>query len=237
MLKEYRAAQQAGWNYDYLDQFERIKKIYQIDYEICFHNFENCQDLDNVLVNNFFSDTRPGRFLNIGSANGRDQTYALLIKGWSGVYCDPDPRALVGLLDQTAQYKDQVVLINSAITEHGGLCQFYLNELVGLSTTCEHLLVDQFRYHVTNSLTLDQLLDFVGEDFDYVQFDIEGIDDAVVKNINWATRLPNCKMIGIEGGLSPWEQLWDQGQYVISDVTEHNVYYKRLSAMGLDQHG
>jgi hypothetical protein len=234
MLKEYQTARQVGWNNHYLELFERIKKTYQIDYEIRFHNFGNRQDLDDVLVNNFFSDTRPRKFLNIGSANGLDQTHALLTKGWSGVYCDPDPRALVGLLDQTAQYKDRVILINSAITEHGGLCRFYLNELVGLSTTCEHLSVGQARHHVTNSLTLDQLLDFVGEDFDYVQFDIEGIDDAVVKNINWATRLPSCKMIGIETGLAVWEQLWDQGQYVISDVTEHNVYYKRLSATGLD---
>ena len=201
--------------------------------QIVFYSHEHQRKFDDAIVSDFFRSQPTGRFLSIGSANGIDQTYSLLQKGWSGVCCEPDPVALSdsdghGLLRATNEFGNKIVVVNAAITAAGGVCKFYINPTIALSTIQARLSTSESRSIVINSLGVNQLLDYVGEDFDYVQIDAEGTDVEIINSIDWSTRLPNCKLIGIELGIECWSQLWNQGNYVIAAVTEHNIYFRRL---------
>lgn len=229
------AAQQMGWPPDFVDYFRSNIEMHKISNQIKFYSFGCGQDNDDLLVEDFFKDLDNGRFLCIGSANGVDQTYSLLSKGWTGVYCDPDPLVFQGLFDATASFSEKTVLVNAAIVPEPGITEFHISSTQALSSVYRDLAGADSRKLVINPMTLDQLLDYVGEDFDYVQIDIEGVDDDVIKSIDWSKRLPRCKMIGIETGLLIWEYLWDAGNYVLTDLTEHNAYYRRLLTIDQDK--
>jgi hypothetical protein len=218
----------------HVEWLESTYELYIIKNQIRFHEFGHDQAFDNDIVDGFFKQ-RKGRFLCIGSANGQDQTYSLLQKGWSGVYCDPDPMALsansekhASLLQTTHEYQDKVIIVNLAITPNGGICEFYINKTLALSTTKKKLSVIDSRTIVINSISFNQLLDLVGTNFNYVQIDAEGLDKEIAESINWSTRLLNCKMIGIESGFDCWQHLVANG-YVLTDITEHNMYFKLAS--------
>jgi FkbM family methyltransferase len=240
-------AEQAGLPQDRIDFLRTELDLYQVPNQINFHQHGHSpvpgqidfrrhghsQDVDDALVSDFFKSQPTGKFLSIGAANGIDQTWALLHKGWSGVYCEPDPVALTsvdghGLLRATKDFSDRVMVVNAAIAATSGVCQFYINHTIALSTTKLHLSDTSSRPIIINSLGVNQLLDYVGEDFDYVQIDAEGADHEIITAIDWATRLPICKLLGVELGIELWRQLWEQGRYAMSSVTEHNTYFRRI---------
>ena len=225
-------ADQAGWPQDRIDFFRTTLDLYHVPDQIHFHGHRHPQDVDDALVSDFFKSKPTGRFLSIGAANGIDQTWSLLQKGWSGVYCEPDPVALSsvdghGLLRATKDFSDRVMVVNAAITATSGVCQFYINPTIALSTTKLHLSHTSSRPILINSLGVNQLLDYVGEDFDYVQVDAEGADHEIITAIDWATRLPMCKLIGVELGIGLWRHLWEQGNYMMTSVTTDNTYFRR----------
>ena len=225
-------AEQIGWLNDELEFFKTTLNLYQVPNQIKFYEFGHRQELDDVVVSDFFRSQSTGRFLSIGSANGIDQTYSLLRKGWSGVYCEPDPVALSsidghGLLRVTENFRDNAIIVNAAIAPLSGICDFYINNTIALSTTKKEWSDSTSIPVIINTIGFNQLLDYVGEDFDYVQIDSEGNDVELVESIDWSKRLPNCKMIGIELGIELWRQLLAQG-YIMSEVTEHNIYFTRM---------
>ena len=228
-------AKQIGWPRDYVAYFESNFEIYKVHDQLELHPFGWVQKIDDRIVDNFLKDISNGRFLCIGSAVGEDQTGSLIHKGWTGVYCDPDPLVFQGLMDNTAQWADNVTLVNAAIVPEPGIREFYVSRTQALSSVYAELAGAGSRKIVINPLTLDQLIDYVGNDFDYVQFDIEGLDDSVIKSFDWGKSLPRCKMIGVETGMFVWEHLWNTGGYILTDITEHNAYYRRLSTINSDK--
>jgi hypothetical protein len=226
-------AEQIGWPSKNVDFFRTNYEMYQTTNQIKFYEFGHYQELDDDVVSNFFRlRKRKGRFLCIGAANGIDQTYSLLRKGWSAVYCEPDPVALSsidghGLLKVTENFRDNAIIVNAAITPLSGICDFYINNTIALSTTKKELSDSTSIPVIINTIGFNQLLDYVGEDFDYVQIDSEGNDVELIQSIDWGKRLPNCKMICVELGIGVWAQLLAQG-YIMSEVTEHNIYFTRM---------
>ena len=230
-----KRAEQIGWPSQNVNFFRTNYKIYQVPNQIKFYEFGHHQELDDVVVSDFFKSQTTGRFLCIGSANGIDQTHSLIQKGWAGVYCEPDPAALVGnssqltgLFHATTEFRDKIVIVNAAITATSGICNFYINKTIALSTTKKEWSNSDSIPIIINSVGVNQLLDYVGEDFDYVQIDAEGADFEILNTIDWSKRLPNCKLIGVELGIENWTQLWNQGNYIMASVTEHNKYFRRL---------
>jgi len=221
-------AERIGWPSDFVHYFRTVTEIHKIPHQVKLYPFGTGQFEDDCLVNEFFKDLNHGRFLCIGSAIGIDQTNFLMLKNWAGVYCDPDPLVFPGLFD-TAKNQDNIILVNAAITPTSGIREFYVSETQALSSVYNKLAGDSARKILINPITLTQLLDYVGEDFDYVQIDAEGLDEDLVKSIDWNKRLPRCKMVGIESGMFLWDYMWANGNYILTDITENNAYYRRLS--------
>jgi hypothetical protein len=227
-----KRAEQIGWPSQQVDFFRTNYKIYQVPNQIKFYEFGHHQALDDVVVSDFFKSQPTGRFLCIGSANGIDQTYSLLQKGWAGVYCEPDPVALSsidghGLLRVTKDFRDKTVIVNAAIASESNICDFYINNTIALSTTKKEWSDSSSTPVIIHTIGFNELLNYVGEEFDYVQIDTEGNDVELINSIDLGKRLLNCKMIGIELGIETWSQLLRHG-YIISEITEHNMYFRRL---------
>lgn len=186
-------------------------------------------DIDNTIVAAFFNN-QVGRFLSIGANSGNDQTYQLLVNGWQGVYCDPDPYACAKLIETTKNFKDQVTIINCAITPTGGITDFYLAIDHSVISSLDSSWIDAHKKNTTirkiivNSLKFDDILKMFDYTFDYIQTDIEGYDAQVIESINWAI-LPSCKMICTEAGPTVLKQLCQQGNYMITDITPTNSFY------------
>jgi hypothetical protein len=62
--------------------------------------------------------------------------------------------------------------------------------------------------------------------FDYIQTDVESIDIQIIKTIDWSM-VPNCKMICTEAGPAVLKQLCIEGNYMITDITPTNSFYKQ----------
>lgn len=208
-------------NDENIDPFDLVKDCVN-------HHADDC---DKDIVNNFFTGY-VGRFLSVGANNGADQTYDLLTMGWQGVYCEPDPYACVELIETVKPYKEQVTIINSAITPVGGVMDFYLalGESYVSSTLAGwigcHTKSNNVQKILVNSLTLNQVLDRFNYEFDFVQTDVEGLDIEIVQSVDWSC-VHRCKMICTEAGPAVLKQLCIQGDYMITDVTPTNSFYKK----------
>jgi FkbM family methyltransferase len=190
----------------------------------------HAQPNDNRIVSEFF-DGVTGKFLSIGANNGLDQTYELLIKGWTGVYCEPDPFACAKLIETTKNFKDQVTILNCAITPTGGVTEFFLalgNSFVSslsLDWIDNHVKNSTTQKIITHSLAFSQVLAMFDYDFDYIQTDTEGYDIQIIESLDWSL-VPTCKMICTEAGPAVLKQLCQQGEFMITDITATNSFYK-----------
>jgi|TARA_R110001592_G_scaffold84487_2_gene249795 FkbM family methyltransferase len=191
---------------------------------------EHVTECDSEILSKHFAG-RTGSFLCVGAgtAYGKDQTIQLLENGWTGVYCEPDPRAFMKLTDTVKPHKDRVTLINAAVSPRTGLAPFNL-----ATHTMHSSLIDSWaerhgdsnidRIQV-NCVTLKQLLT---QKFDYIQTDTEGLDVAIISSVDWA-KVPSCEMICTEAGAAVLKQLCQQGDYIITDITPTNAFYQHRS--------
>jgi FkbM family methyltransferase len=205
-------------------------------------------DIFDKILAKSFKDFK-GRFLGIGAHFGNDWSLPLLDRGWTGVYCEPDPFACVELIKNTEKYQNQIRIVNSAVMDTSGLTTFYLSLNSSFLSSMrpdwmEKLLSIEYNKHwdlnptqlpiTTNAISFQELLDYIGTDFDLVVINAEGSDAAIIASINWK-QLTNCKMICFEkefvefqkAGADIIKQLHDQGPFVMTDQTSCQYIYRR----------
>jgi FkbM family methyltransferase len=204
-------------------------------------------EIFDKILEDTFKDFK-GKFLGIGAHIGNDWSLPLLDQGWTGVYCEPDPFACAELIKNTEKYQSQISIVNSAVMATSGLRQFYLSLNSSFlssmrSDWMEKLLSIKYNKHwdqnprklsiTTNAISFQELLNYVGKDFDLIVIDTEGSDAEIIASIDWK-QLTNCKMICFEqefAELEPYadiiKQLHDQGPFVMTDQSSCNSIYRR----------
>ena len=173
---------------------------------------------EKLVVAEYFANKHTGRFLVIGAGAGdpeelNDPMGSLLEKEWNGVFCEPNPECCAELIKTIDTNKHKI--INCAITTDGGIKQFYsvifksgistissLNVLwvSGLKPNLQEQVVLK-KPIIINTITFDQLLEVVGNDFDFISIDIENSPrqiDEFVCAIDFS-KIAQCKMLCIEG--------------------------------------
>jgi predicted membrane-bound spermidine synthase len=78
---------------------------------------------------------------------------------------------------------------------------------------------------ITHSLAFSQVLAMFDYEFDYIQTDTEGYDIQIIESLDWSL-VPTCKMICTEAGPAVLKQLCQQGEFMITDITATNSFYK-----------
>lgn len=222
-------AKQAGVDEQHCDAILKQSHMFLMDNQLIFSP-DNNQESEKLIIDDFFK-YYVGNFLVIGAANGIDQSRGLLERGWNVVYCEPDPVACGHLLKTTDKWKKQVTIINSAVTPGtDGLIKFFVSELTGLSGVAPSAYEN--REILTNAVSINNLFNTIGYNFDYIQIDAEGLDNDLVKAMNWSL-IPQCKMLCIEAGWSSWNHLLNYG-YVLTDFIAPygvNTIYRQFSVI------
>jgi len=182
-----------------------------------------------------FKDIPQGRVLIIGGNQGdNNPAWGLIQSGWKAVICEPDPFAFSILIDNTSQYADNITVVNSAISSESSVAPFYLS--IGrpaMSSMKKDWLAEQDlipdeektqRSILTHALSVQQLLEHVGKDFDLVVIDAEDMDEEILDVFDW-TQLENCRMVCVESPRDGFNRLADAG-YKLVNSTETNHYFK-----------
>ena len=157
-------------------------------------------------IKEFFGSYK-GTYLDIGAACGIDfsNVYSLLLDGWSGTSVEANAKEFTMLQVNYRPFKDRVNLVNSVIADQPGFVKFFTEGQLS-TTSHEHMKLwepSAIKYNwnwdpsINYAITVNQLLEHLKIDFDFVSIDIEGTNEAVIKSINWDL-LPKCKLICIE---------------------------------------
>jgi FkbM family methyltransferase len=174
---------------------------------------------EKFVVLEFFKNLSNGKFLEIGANDGvpdadDEPVWGLKEKGWSGVYCEPNPSSCARLIKNIGPNRSDIKIVNCAITLESSLKTFYSvtakHGSTGTSSFNDKWInylpkilrdrVDFVRPIIINTITFSQLIDYVGNDFDFVSIDVETTaeeNDKFIQNIDFSI-LDKCKMIMIE---------------------------------------
>lgn len=144
------------------------------------------QNDEEKFILEYFDGSDPGRFLDIGAADGicMSNTYALYLKGWTGMAVEPSRSLFIAL----AQNVPRLMRVNTAIGLGNGLETFYDSggDLIStLDTAHRDLWAAQgvkYEPTIVTVETWDVLL--IGDyDFDFLNLDVEGTNIELMKQI------------------------------------------------------
>lgn len=126
-------------------------------------------------------ETKPGRFLDIGawSATTFSNTRALFELGWSGIFLEPSPGPLKGLVEAYGR-DEHAVVIGAAVTVTEGLVALEVTDdaVTAPAGSAEAgVWKERGGYYGTMlapAISLQRLFDRFGGDFQMVSIDTEG---------------------------------------------------------------
>lgn len=200
----------------------------------------SAKDEDQAFLRREFVDVQDGRALIIGANEGNNNpSYSLIEKGWRAVCCEPNPFALSMFLTNQTKYLEQITFVNCAITPTAGrVTPFYLAQRPAMSSIDKNWLRLQVERGVcpedeakqqeilTHTLSFQQLLNYVGADFNLVVIDAEGQDSYLLQSIDW-NQLHKCTMVCVEDVHDGAKVLEDVG-FTLHHKSKNNYFYKRV---------
>lgn len=149
-------------------------------------NYSQHGEQDHILK--FFGDFK-GRFIDIGAFDGvtGSNTRALIELGWSGVSIEANPENFQTLLGKKL---NGVACVNAAVMPKAGLEKFYFS--ADQCGTCldnpnlKAMLPVRSSYFIA-AVTPQMIADRLGDDFDFISLDVEGVDLEVLRALGPVT--------------------------------------------------
>jgi len=154
-----------------------------------------------------------GRFLEIGAYDGLflSNTYCLLEMGWQGVMVEPSPEAFQRLRRNTNSFKNNIQLVNCAISNNNGITKFFecdednQDGIRSVSTTVPaHVEMwnninnnVKFKELYVATVTMENLLREFGLDFNFVNIDVESANLLILKQLPVA-KMKQLQMVCVE---------------------------------------
>lgn len=163
------------------------------------------QNNEEQIILEFFGDKADGHLLEIGAFDGAtfSNTLALIERGWSGVCVEPSPGPLLGLLKRHGD-NPKVKIVQAAITAEQESPTVFYDSGGDAISTFSHL--HRARWESSGSkfkpfhvfpVTVDQLFDTFGYDFDFISLDVEGTNWALFNALPFA-QLKKLRLICVE---------------------------------------
>jgi len=146
-----------------------------------------------------------GRFLDIGAYDGKtfSNTHQLALQGWGGVCVEASP-SLYQSLHNLYDSNPKIQIVEIGIGMKRGILPFYdfYGDAIGTFDKKHALLWEKkgsCEYEVipVSVITVKDLLEQVGYDFDFLNLDIEGWSFQVLKLFPF-NKFPKLKMICVE---------------------------------------
>lgn len=182
-----------------------MKKLIREENQQDFQGVEMFSQRDEEKYILKFFRHQTGCFLDIGAHNGKcfSTTHALASKGWAGVCIEPSP-SVFPALKKLYESNDKIQTLEYAVSDITGEIDFYDSggDLVS-SIDEDHvkLWTDgsncTFTKLKVNSLTVHNLFEKVGYDFEFINLDVEATNINIFEQFPLA-KLNNLKMLCIE---------------------------------------
>lgn len=160
------------------------------------------QNNEETYIIESLKNIKNGRFLDIGAHDGVtfSSTRRLFDLGWTGVYVEPSPEVLPALY-RNAGIKCTVLPV--AIGSSNTSMDFYSSgtDMIGtLSTQHVELWKNHAKFTKTtvDVITVDELEKRVGNSFDFIGIDVEGINLDVFKQFDWNKWNAKCVCVEYE---------------------------------------
>ena len=188
------------------------------------------QNREELYIISNLSNVPNGRFLDIGAHDGKtfSATRALVEAGWSGVYVEPDPYVLPLLAENTKEFADRTTIEPSAIGLTAGTLPFFSSkgDMVG-SLSQQHKekwsSAVTFEEITVNVITLKDLADKYGYDFDFINLDVEGINWDIFCQFDWSLWKPKCVCIEYDEKREQIADILQTAGYTICYVSPENI--------------
>jgi FkbM family methyltransferase len=144
-----------------------------------------------------------GRFLDIGAANGitLSNTHLFAQKGWSGVCVDANAQELFNLV--TLYWNNpKIEIVQGAIAGGQKFVDFWNSKEANTSTACKAMF-DRgkgrvgSRRTVIAGFTVDELLNNMGYDYDFISLDLEGETLSIMRALPME-KLKKVRVICVE---------------------------------------
>jgi len=160
------------------------------------------QNDEETYIIQSLSSISNGRFLDIGAHDGItfSSTRQLYDNGWSGVYVEPSPDVLPALYKNAGS---NCRILPVAIGNSNSSMDFYSSgtDMVGSLSTDHVKLWDpyvKFNKTTVDVITVDELEKQVGNQFDFIGIDVEGINLDVFNQFDWNKWNPKCVCVEYE---------------------------------------
>jgi len=162
---------------------------------------------EDVFLHKFFRGQRKGFYIDVGAHHPfqLSNTAYLWISGWNGVNVDASKKAI----ELFTQVRPMDVNICSAIVstdfakKHDHI-EFYSSRAIDNSATCDAGLAKERGFGAAIKVPCQSLLNIVTNAkkissgaFDYLNIDIEGLDESVLEDINDWPMKPRVLMVEI----------------------------------------
>jgi FkbM family methyltransferase len=171
-----------------------------------------------------------GKFLDIGAHDGKSfsSSRALVEKGWSGVYVEPDPYVLPSLQQNTEEFKDRTTIEPVAIGLQKGHLPFYSSkgDMVGSLSQAHKIKWSSavsFEEIQVDVITLSDLAEKHGTNFDFINLDVEGINWELFCQFDWNVWRPRVVCIEYDDKLKEMSQILENNGFQISYVSPENI--------------
>ena len=160
------------------------------------------QNEEEFYIINALSNITSGRFLDIGAHDGItfSSTRRLWELGWSGVYVEPAPDVLPELRKNAGSNCE---ILPVAIGTKNGQMEFFSSngDMVG-SLSLNHVkLWENYRSFTkvnVDVITVEELENRIGTQFDFIGIDVEGINLEVFNQFDWNKWRPKCVCVEYE---------------------------------------
>jgi len=173
---------------------------------------------------------RTGKFLDIGAHDGKSfsSTRALVERGWSGYYVEPDPSVLPSLYANAAEFGNRVRVLPVAIGTKDSKMPFYSSkgDMVGsLEVSHVNKWSDRrdFELVEVNVVTLNTLSTSIGTQFDFINLDVEGLNWDVFTQFDWKLWNPKCVCIEYDNKLYEMAEIMQRNNYKITYTSPENL--------------
>lgn len=162
------------------------------------------QNNEEQIILELLKDTN-GRLLDIGAYDGKtfSNTYQLLLNGWNGILVEPAPSVIFELIKNTQEIKHRIEIVNAAITVNKNNSLLEFNDSMGdaVSTSSKNhydLWKNQVNYRkvFVNTITIQDILQIFGNNYEFVNIDVEGQNLEILKTIPFVEM--NTKVVCVE---------------------------------------
>jgi len=187
-------------------------------------NLEEKYILDNA---------RGTRFLDIGAYDGKtlSSTRALVARGWSGVYVEPNPTILDSLKE--VAYISGSDVLPVAVGTSCGTMPFYVTGDMVSSLDKTHaekwernasIVFDTIDVEV---IDINTLAERIGYNYDMLNLDVEGINWVVFQQFDWSKWKFNVVCIEYDDKLSEIQKTLEAAGFRLVYISPENVVATR----------